>query len=84
MVGICGGYQMLGRSVEDPDGVESVVPAAVGLGLLSVRTVLHGEKTTRQRQFTYRDGAVANCTGYEIYLGRTTPRGSAPTRGDPR
>ena len=75
VVGICGGYQMLGHSVEDPDGVESAVPAAVGLGLLPVRTVLHGEKTTRQRRFTLLDGAVADCTGYEIHLGRTTPVG---------
>lgn len=77
VVGICGGYQMLGRSVEDPDGVEGPVPAAVGLGLLPVRTVLHGEKTTRQRQFAFRDGAAADCRGYEIHMGQTTADGPA-------
>ncbi len=75
VVGICGGYQMLGRSVEDPDGVEGAVPAAAGLGLLPVRTVLLGEKTTRQRQFTFRNGAAADCRGYEIHMGQTTTDG---------
>jgi len=75
IVGICGGYQMLGRSVEDPDGVEGPLPAAAGLGLLPVRTVLQGEKTTRQRQFTFRDGKQATCRGYEIHMGQTTAEG---------
>ena len=77
VVGICGGYQMLGRSVEDPDGVEGPVPAAIGLGLLPVRTVLQGEKTTRQRQFTFLGGAAADCRGYEIHMGQTTVDGPA-------
>lgn len=75
VIGICGGYQMLGRSVEDPDGVESAVAATAGLGLLPVRTVLEGEKTTRQRQFKFLDGAAADCQGYEIHMGRTTADG---------
>ena len=75
VIGICGGYQMLGRSVEDPDGVESAVAATTGLGLLPVRTVLAGEKTTRQRQFTFLGGAAADCRGYEIHMGRTTADG---------
>ena len=75
VVGICGGYQMLGRSVEDPDGVESAVPAAAGLGLLPVRTVLQGEKTTQQRHFAFLSSAVANCRGYEIHMGQTTVEG---------
>jgi adenosylcobyric acid synthase len=75
VVGICGGYQMLGRSVEDPDGVEGPVPAAAGLGLLPVRTVLAGEKTTRQRRFAFRGAARADCQGYEIHMGRTTIEG---------
>lgn len=77
VVGICGGYQMLGRSVEDPDGVESAVPAAAGLSLLPVRTLLEGEKTTRQRRFTFLNGGVADCLGYEIHMGCTTPDGPA-------
>jgi adenosylcobyric acid synthase len=75
VVGICGGYQMLGRSVEDPDGVEGAVPAAAGLGLLPVRTVLEGEKTTQQRRFAFRGAATADCQGYEIHMGRTTIEG---------
>jgi adenosylcobyric acid synthase len=77
VVGICGGYQMLGRSVEDPDGVESRVAATAGLGLLPVRTVLLGEKTTRQRHFTFRNTPAADCQGYEIHMGQTTPDGPA-------
>ncbi|WP_324673819.1 cobyric acid synthase [Hymenobacter sp. GOD-10R] len=76
VVGICGGYQMLGRSVEDPDGVESQVAATAGLGLLPVRTVLQGEKTTQQRQFAFLD-APGTCQGYEIHMGQTTPEGHA-------
>lgn len=75
VVGICGGYQMLGRSVEDPGGVEGPVPAAVGLGLLPVRTVLQGLKTTRQRQFAFLESALADCRGYEIHLGQTSVEG---------
>ncbi|WP_046246099.1 cobyric acid synthase [Hymenobacter terrenus] len=75
VVGICGGYQMLGRSVEDPAGVESRVPATAGLGLLPVRTVLQGEKTTQQRRFAFRDGAVPDCQGYEIHMGQTIADG---------
>ncbi|MGI4883810.1 MAG: cobyric acid synthase [Janthinobacterium lividum] len=75
VVGICGGYQMLGRSVEDPAGVESRVAATAGLGLLPVRTVLAGEKTTQQRRFAFLDGGAADCQGYEIHLGRTAAEG---------
>lgn len=77
VVGICGGYQMLGHSVEDPDGVESHVAATAGLGLLPVRTVLQGEKTTQQRRFAFRDALAADCQGYEIHMGQTTPDGPA-------
>ena len=78
VVGICGGYQMLGRSVEDPDGVESRVAATAGLGLLPVRTVLQGEKTTRQRRFAFRGAPAADCQGYEIHQGQTVADGPAP------
>jgi adenosylcobyric acid synthase len=77
VVGICGGYQMLGRSVEDPTGVESQVAATAGLGLLPVRTVLQGKKTTEQRRFAFRDQATADCQGYEIHMGTTTADGPA-------
>ncbi|MDF7815806.1 cobyric acid synthase [Hymenobacter sp. YC55] len=77
VVGICGGYQMLGRSVEDPAGMESHVAATAGLGLLPVRTVLQGTKTTEQRRFAFRDQASADCQGYEIHMGTTTTDGPA-------
>jgi adenosylcobyric acid synthase len=77
VIGICGGYQMLGHSVEDPDGVESHVAATAGLGLLPVRTVLQGEKTTQQRRFAFRAAPTADCQGYEIHMGQTTPDGAA-------
>ena len=77
VVGICGGYQMLGRSVEDPAGVESRVAATAGLGLLPVRTVLQGEKTTQQRQFAFLEATEAACRGYEIHMGQTVPDGPA-------
>jgi adenosylcobyric acid synthase len=77
VLGICGGYQILGRSVEDPEGVESRVAATAGLGLLPVRTVLQGEKTTQQRRFAFREAPAADCQGYEIHMGQTTPDGAA-------
>lgn len=72
VVGVCGGFQMMGASVADPDGIESRVAETAGLDLLPVRTVLEPRKTTRQRTFRYRD-AEALCTGYEIHMGRTEP-----------
>lgn len=72
VIGICGGYQMLGQSVEDPQRVEGEIEYTSGLGLLPVKTVLLGEKTTQQCQFRYRD-AQALCQGYEIHMGETHP-----------
>ncbi|HEY9058554.1 MAG TPA: cobyric acid synthase, partial [Aurantimonas sp.] len=48
VVGLCGGYQMLGRLVRDPDGIEGPVREAQGLGLLDVETVMAPEKTVRE------------------------------------
>jgi adenosylcobyric acid synthase len=70
VVGICGGYQMLGKRVHDPDGVESNVPAAEGLGLLPIVTTLTNEKRTRAVSATTRGGVVFG--GYEIHMGVTT------------
>jgi adenosylcobyric acid synthase len=70
VLGICGGFQMLGRVVADPDGVEGAAGAQVeGLGLLDVRTDFHAEKNLRLPA-----GAAlgARAGGYEIHHGRIT------------
>jgi adenosylcobyric acid synthase len=70
VVGICGGYQMLGRTVRDPDGIEGRLREAEGLGLLDVETVMEPEKTVRNvaaRSLAFD----APLSGYEIHLGRT-------------
>lgn len=68
VVGICGGYQMLGQMVEDPDGVEGNIERLPGLGLLNVNTQMTAGKTTRQVEFTYNGSP---CQGYEIHQGVT-------------
>lgn len=66
VVGICGGYQMLGIEVCDPDHVEGDIGRLPGLGLLPVSTTMTPEKTTRQVTFQF-DGH--ECQGYEIHQG---------------
>ncbi|MBP5339652.1 MAG: cobyric acid synthase [Prevotella sp.] len=66
VVGICGGYQMLGLTVNDPDGIEGPVTTLPGLGLLPIHTTITPEKTTRQCTFIF-DGR--ECHGYEIHQG---------------
>lgn len=77
IVGICGGYQMLGDSIEDPDGLESSQPYAAGLGMLPVRTILKSPKTTREVEARTAGGLYFRA--YEIHMGVTTvPPGTAP------
>ena len=66
VIGICGGYQMLGQTVEDPDGIEGNITRLPGLGLLPIQTKMTPEKTTRQVTFQF-DGQP--CQGYEIHQG---------------
>ena len=73
VIGICGGYQMMGMRVEDPEGMEGGITALAGLGLLPLGTVIGREKTTRQSRFTFRTGSPLACRGYEIHMGRTAP-----------
>lgn len=78
VMGICGGYQMMGREVADPDGVEGAVRSLPGLGLLPVRTVMQGEKVTRQVAFRLTPDGDELCRGYEIHMGSTAPCGQEP------
>lgn len=73
VLGICGGYQLMGLTVSDPDGVEGSITSLPGLGLLPVDTLLTGDKVTRQVKFRFR-GAPEVCDGYEIHMGRTILR----------
>ena len=66
VIGICGGYQMLGLTVGDPDGIEGTVTSLPGLGLLPIHTTMTHEKTTRQVTFQFEG---YECHGYEIHQG---------------
>ncbi len=70
ILGVCGGYQMLGKRVADPAGIEGPAGAVEGLGLLDVETVLTGEKTLREVEGT-RVMNGAPFLGYEMHVGRT-------------
>jgi adenosylcobyric acid synthase len=77
IVGICGGYQILGETIVDPDAVESNVKEEVGHGLLPVTTVLETEKTTRSVDAVLPSGA--SFAAYEIHMGTTTrPKDAEP------
>ncbi|RCW28736.1 adenosylcobyric acid synthase (glutamine-hydrolysing) [Ciceribacter lividus] len=70
VIGICGGYQMLGTSVADPLGIEGAKERINGLGLLDVETVMAQEKTVRNSTAHSVDYDVP-LSGYEIHMGRT-------------
>lgn len=72
VLGICGGYQIMGQEVLDPDRVEGNIPRLPGLGLLPVTTTMQGDKITRQIDFTFLNREDI-CRGYEIHMGRTSP-----------
>jgi adenosylcobyric acid synthase len=76
IVGICGGYQMLGEELLDPDGVESIVPRAGGLGLLVLSTCFAREKKTVQVRAVAMESGH-EISGYEIHMGRTNGLGGA-------
>ena len=71
VVGICGGYQMMGLTIADPYGVEGEPRTAEGLGLLPVHTVLAKEKTTVRRRMRYGGPDGPMIEGYEIHMGKT-------------
>lgn len=70
VVGICGGYQMLGRMVRDPHGIEGSMNEAEGLGLLDVETMMEPQKTVRN-VITHSVQFDEPLSGYEIHLGVT-------------
>ena len=69
VVGICGGFQMLGRQILDPDHVEAEVSAAAGLGLLPAVPVFHKDKIVHQVRGIHLESGLPVC-GYEIHMGR--------------
>jgi adenosylcobyric acid synthase len=85
VLGICGGYQMLGRAIADPRGIEGAPGGADGLGLLDVDTVMTTAKTLRIISGRLR-GSDAAFSGYEMHVGETTGPSARPflTRDDGR
>ena len=80
IVGICGGYQILGKQVLDPHGVESGSAETAGLGLLDVVTTMLKDKQTHQVEarllaagLELAPGCPSAVTGYEIHMGETLP-----------
>ncbi len=70
VLGLCGGYQMLGKTISDPDGVDGRPGQVEGLGLLDVSTTMAGEKQVILRSATALPGHEP-VSGYEIHMGRT-------------
>ena len=68
ILGICGGFQMLGEQVHDPHGLEGEAGSSAGLAMLPVSTVLQSPKTTTRTSFSWDN---AEGTGYEIHMGAT-------------
>ena len=70
IIGICGGYQMLGTKIFDPQNIEGNISEISGLRLLNIKTVLKGGKTVRVSEAISKEYDVA-LSGYEIHLGET-------------
>ena len=78
LIGVCGGMQILGSAIYDPDGIESERPVAEGLGILDIETRFVGEKLTTRTEgrIVGDDGLLAGArgmrvSGYEIHVGVT-------------
>ncbi|MHA6691761.1 cobyric acid synthase [Devosia sp. A449] len=78
VLGICGGYQLLGRSIADPDGIEGAPGTSAGLGLLDVETVLTPVKQLRVEQARHA-ASGESISGYHMHMGVT----EGPDRGRP-
>ncbi len=70
VIGLCGGYQMLGTSVADPDGIEGSPGVSPGLGLLDIETVIKGAKRLAPALGTAASGCPVQ--GFEMHMGRTS------------
>ncbi|WP_072726152.1 cobyric acid synthase [Tepidibacter thalassicus] len=78
--GICGGYQMLGKKLYDPEGIECGIKEINGIGLLDIETTFEGEKVTTQVEAVIQNNARGYLSGlegikvegYEIHMGRST------------
>ena len=70
ILGLCGGYQMLGRSIADPEGIEGPAGETQGLGLLDVTTVMSPDKRLTRVRATHAPSGQA-IEGYEIHIGRS-------------
>jgi len=71
VLGICGGYQMLGQRINDPNGVEGSAGTVAGLGYLNVKTDMHAAKHLRRVDATHIASGAA-VSGYEIHIGSTS------------
>lgn len=80
VLGICGGYQLLGEVIDDPHGVEGPPGSRSGIGLLPVSTEMAAEKTTARAEAEAGPGlpwaAPGTLSGYEIHMGRSTATGA--------
>ncbi|MEX0364948.1 MAG: cobyric acid synthase [Ruegeria sp.] len=70
VLGICGGFQMLGRTVDDPDGIEGPAGKTAGLGLLDIETVMTDDKSLTNVQAVHVPTGQS-FDGYEIHIGRS-------------
>ena len=71
ILGICGGYQMLGTSISDPDGIEGAAGDTPGLGLLNIATTMQADKRLTQTEATHANTGQP-ITAYEIHIGRSS------------
>lgn len=76
--GICGGFQMMGNWINDPNHVEGEIDTLPGLGILPVETTMTEEKITRQCEFQFQSSGLTG-KGYEIHMGETTSEKQNPT-----
>ncbi len=79
LIGMCGGFQMLGHAIKDPFGIESEMKEIKGMGLLDVETVLEDPKVTTQVEAfevgqieAFETGQMEKLSGYEVHMGRST------------